>query len=308
MRNRATPLLNASKLPKRLTFLVNTADGKSIVNDNPGYHYDVAPTIIDVIGYRLEGQMGFGASLLQGPGFLARRLEGEPLAKHASELMAISRSLWQDTIVIDEEGIVFNDEDLSLTLGGRTLNLRSWGFAYNLASSLLVFDPQSLTLEKVSLYPFDRELDTETLSRALVKHEEQLVLTIARAKNLPGFAYSEQDPEEWVYYFGKPGSGIQAWGPLTATLIIPYEVVVELSTAELDAQRLKERRAELLPTSRSGAAGSAVHWISAGTGWLGTSRFCPCRQTGSSAFGHRYHLRAAEPESGKPTGHDALDR
>ncbi|MEJ2202427.1 MAG: sulfatase-like hydrolase/transferase, partial [Desulfuromonadaceae bacterium] len=70
LRNRATPLLERSQQPSRLLFLVNSPEGKKGVNANPGLHYDIAPTILDLLGYELSGQLGFGASLIRGPGYL----------------------------------------------------------------------------------------------------------------------------------------------------------------------------------------------------------------------------------------------
>ena len=73
LRNKATPLLRSSQRPERLTFFVNTPQARKERNDAPGLHYDIAPTILDLIGYRIHGQMGFGAPLTRGPGYLPGR-------------------------------------------------------------------------------------------------------------------------------------------------------------------------------------------------------------------------------------------
>ena len=49
MRNKATPMLKASRMPSRLTFFVNTPDSEKDKNINPGTHYDIAPTILKLL-------------------------------------------------------------------------------------------------------------------------------------------------------------------------------------------------------------------------------------------------------------------
>lgn len=72
-RNTSSSLLRTSTILPNLTFFVNFPNGQSGVNTNPGTHYDVAPTILDLMGYDLKGQMGFGTSLIKGPGYLIEK-------------------------------------------------------------------------------------------------------------------------------------------------------------------------------------------------------------------------------------------
>ena len=61
MRNTATKLLESG--PRRLLFLILNSAYSSREIKKPGTHFDVAPTILDVMGYQRQ-VMGFGQSLL----------------------------------------------------------------------------------------------------------------------------------------------------------------------------------------------------------------------------------------------------
>jgi len=242
MRNQATPLLQASQHPGRLTFFINTPQGERGINTNPGLHYDIAPTILDFVGYDIEGQLGFCAPLTRGDGYLPGRFGKDGWGERTADLLAIGQTLWDNSIALDENGIRFLADDLSLVMGGRELNLRSWGFTYNLGSTLFVFDAQSLVLEHIQTFPFDRQVAPGMLGKELLRHKEKLVLVFGLAKNLAGFAESEASREEWVYFFGKPGSDVYSRGPLTEVLIIPYEIIRELSGSELDERVIQQRK------------------------------------------------------------------
>jgi hypothetical protein len=179
MRNSSTPLLEASENPDRLTFFVNTPDGRKEAITHPGIHYDIAPTILDLAGYSLDGQMGFGAPLSRGAGYLPGRFGEKGWQKQSAALMAIGRTLWDSEVRLGDGGIRFRASDLSMTLGGRKFDLRSRGYTEVPASTLFVFDEKSLELEKIQSYPLNEGLGPGTFSRELLKNREKLVLAIS---------------------------------------------------------------------------------------------------------------------------------
>jgi len=241
--NNASSLLKTSEKPNRLTFFINTPGGKNENNTNPGIHYDIAPTILDFVGYDIKGQVGFGLPLTQGPGYLPGKFEEDEWEEHSSSLMAIGRTLWNKDVTLDKDGIKFISSNLSLLMGGREFNLRSEGISeYTPASTLFIFDEKSLRLEKIKSYPFDRGLTAETLGKELLKHREKFTLVISRAMYLPGFSDPRDNPQKGAFFLGKPGGATYSWGPITGDLIIPFDLIYRLSQSKMDEQIINKRK------------------------------------------------------------------
>jgi len=254
MRNKATYLLETSQKPRRLTFFVNTPDSQKQENVNPGLHYDIAPTILDLVGYNIRGQIGFGAPLTQGPGYLPGKFGEDEWVKHSANLIAIASTLWNNDVTLDRNGIKYSASDLTLTLGGREFYISSEGYTNIPASTLFVFNEKSLMLESIKFYSLDRELTPATLGKELLKHKEKLVLAIGLAENLPGFTDPRNKPKERVYFFGKPGSDIYSWGPLTEVLIVPFNIIQELRLSKINDRIVRERENLLKAINRNSTA------------------------------------------------------
>jgi phosphoglycerol transferase len=257
LRNTATPLLKASQMPERLTFFVSTPEGMKGADSAPGLHYDIAPTILDLIGYRIDGRMGFGASLARGPGYLPGRFGLDDWKMRSATLMAIGSGLWNNATALDAEGISFRVSDLTLTMGGRIFKLRAGGFLEVPASTLMLFDPETLELKQIKAYPLEQDLSRETLAEELLQSPDQLALVISQAKNLPGFSAPKTHPERWVYFCGKPGSDFFSWGPITGDFRIPFALIKELSNGNLDERTVRDRQRliQALPGERNIGSG-----------------------------------------------------
>ncbi len=248
MRNQASSLLEASQMPKRLTFFENTPNGKKETNTNPGLHYDIAPTILDLVGYTVRGHLGFGAPLTQGPGYLPGRFGENKWEEQSADLEAIGNTLWDTDVTLDLHGIDFAESNLSLAIGGRKFDLHPEKIAKNgSASTLFVFDADSLKLEKILAFPFDKGLTPEDLTTALLEQNEKLVLVISPAGYLRDFSDPQIDPSQWVFFFGKPGSDFFFECPIAGDLSIPFNVIQGLSknktTPSLHHKRTNVRRA-----------------------------------------------------------------
>jgi hypothetical protein len=241
MRNEASDLLSSSKMPEVLLFFVNTPDGAHEENVRSGLHYDLAPTLLDVLGFEVEGQIGFGASLLRGPGYLPGKLGQDGWASRSAELLAAAQALWEAEVVLDDDGIRFVASELAVIFGGREFNIRSDGASSVPESILFLFDDTSLRLAAVEAFPFDRELTPARLSRDLLKNKEKLAFVISRAENLPVFSEPAIDPHQWVFFFGKPGGELFSWGPLTGDLFISYELIDALRSSGVDELITRER-------------------------------------------------------------------
>ena len=242
MRNQSTSLLGSSHMPKRLTFFVNTPNFESRTIANPGLHYDVAPTILDVLGYHLTGQMGFGASLDQGPGYLISKFGENRWEEHSTKLESIGSTLWDSEVALNDDGIRFILSNMSLRIGGREFNLRSWGASNVPASTLFIFNNNSLQIEKIKAYAFDKGISAGALSKELTKVKDKLVFVIGRAKNLPGFSAPGINPMKWVYFCEKPGGNLFLQGVISGDLQIPFDLIKEFNNSELDNNIIQQRQ------------------------------------------------------------------
>ena len=228
-------------MPPRLTFFVNTPDGKHEEIKSPGTHFDIAPTILALAGYNIEGQIGFGKPLTQGAGYLPGRFGETDWKKQSPNLMAVARTLWDNEAFLDRNGIQLAASDLILTFGGKEFDLHAGGIADDPATVLFVFNANSCKLEKIRVFALGQGLTRTTLGEELLKNPEKLALVISRAKNLPGFTDPRNNPDQWVYFCGKPGSNFFSWGQLTGDLLIPYDLIQKLNKAEIDKRVISER-------------------------------------------------------------------
>ncbi|WP_162148573.1 sulfatase-like hydrolase/transferase [Desulfuromonas sp. TF] len=235
-------VLEPSQMKKRLTFFINSPDGKSGVIENAGIHYDIAPTLLDFLGYEVQGQMGFGAPLTTGDGFLPSRFGEDKWRSQAPNLVAIGKDLWKNDLFLTRAGISLDSQNLFLSLGGRNFDLRSWGASDVPASLVYFFDPTSLKLLNINAYAFDEGLQKSTLSKELLKEKDKLALVISRAKNLPGFSDPTANPNQWVYFCGKPGSAPFSGGVITGDFHIPFDTIKELGASDLDNEMIRLRQ------------------------------------------------------------------
>ena len=266
MRNEASSLLEDSLMPKRLTFLVNMPGGKKKINTNPGLHYDIAPTILDLVGYTIHGQMGFGAPLTKGAGYLIGKFGEDAWVNQSAKLRAIGNTLWAANVTLDQGGINFTASNLSLIMGGATFDLRSYDIISTMNYSgfpvptLFVFNNNSLELEKIKSYPLENGLTPETLTSALLENKEKLVFVVGPAKYLPGFSDPRTPPFTWCYFFGKPESGTSTYGPITEDIVIPFDLIRNLSQGKKDEKILRARENLLKTTAEKSAAKSDIDY------------------------------------------------
>lgn len=64
-RDKTNATLKQTDKERRLTFFINFPDGRSKKITSKGTHYDVAPTVLDALGFKGRTDMGFGRSLLK---------------------------------------------------------------------------------------------------------------------------------------------------------------------------------------------------------------------------------------------------
>lgn len=241
MRNTASNLLESSQIPRRLTFFINTHDKTNEKNVNSGVHYDIAPTILDFLGYDIKGQIGFGAPLISGAGFLPGKFGENKWKDESANIMAIANLQWDNEVILNQDGIKLLTSNGVLIMGEREFNLTSQGSPVP-PSIIFTFNNKSLKLEKIKSFPLDKGLNQKTLGDILIKNKENLTFVISRSKNLIGFTDSRLHPDIWTYFLGKPGSDFSYSGPLgDRNLIIGFDSIKKLSQSKLDDRIISKR-------------------------------------------------------------------
>ena len=244
--NTASYLLKQSARPANLTFIVNFPDGRREEIVHPGTHYAVAPTLLDVMGYELDGQMGFGTPLTQGPGYLVRKFGVEGWQAHESSLMAIASNLWTDEVTLTGKDLSFSVKTLNLSVGERAFNLSSAGFSNIPESAVFIFDSRTLRLKDIHSFTFNRGMDNLTLSRILLENKDDLAFAISYSMDLPGFCdYTQVHPLDYCFFFGKPGSADYLWAPIRGDFSITADQIESLRRADMNERSQREKRAFL---------------------------------------------------------------
>lgn len=137
MRNTATSRL-AEKTPRKLMLVIDTPGGPADVISRPGTHYDVAPTILDAMGFESGDPFGLGRSLLAGRGYLHEITRHAPEPGQQIEVIlaadAVKRTVrdkWHlaDLNLFDAGNIRLDGSGL-LVIGGAEFNLRWRGVAH----------------------------------------------------------------------------------------------------------------------------------------------------------------------------------
>lgn len=240
--NTASSLLKQSTRPANLTFMVNFPDGRHEEIVHPGTHYAVAPTLLDVMGYELDGQMGFGTPLTKGPGYLIRKFGEDGWQEHESSLMEIAASLWTNEVSLKGKELSLSVKNLNLSIGDQVFNLRSAGFSNIPESAVFIFDSRTLRLKDIHSFTFNRGMDNLTLSRILLENRDDLVFAISYSMDLPGFCdYTQVHPLDYCFFFGKPGSADYLWAPIRGDFSISADQIESLRRADMNAQLQLEK-------------------------------------------------------------------
>lgn len=209
MRNAASPLLKTSTNENNLTFFINYPDQRSQVIKNQGLQYDIAPTILQAIGYSTDGQLGLGKSLLEGDGYLVGRFGVNGWQKYEEQIVQLAINQWDSDLFINDTGIEINLDKLALKLGGQTFDLRSEGVKMFPPSFVIIMNKDTLKIEKINAWPSDRNLEQETISNFLRNNPEKLYFAMSRRSNLINSKKDKQN-DEMFYAYGLTGRFVEA--------------------------------------------------------------------------------------------------
>jgi hypothetical protein len=221
MRNTASGRLNALPDRRRLTFFVSAPDQTGARNQAAGLHYDIAPTVLDLLGIEINGQLGLGRSLLHQDGYLASRvgIETAVNARPDGKLGRHIAGLWSLDSMTIEGGLSVNLASGSVAFGGRTFDLMTKR-GTSLLPTLFSFDPHDFRL--TGLYQADPgKREPDELTERLLKNRNSLQLAIGPHRSLESLAEGHEadntirsisaTPEnigedDIVIFVGKPGT------------------------------------------------------------------------------------------------------
>ena len=147
MRNSATGMLRAKGGERRLTFFIDTPNQSGGRSESTGLHYDMIPTLLDLVGIEIEGQIGLGRSLLHQDGYLPATvgidtaISSRPDRKLGDHIAA----LWSLNAMTVSDGAAVDLEEGSITFGDRTFDLKT-KHSSALLPTLLTFDKDRLRL------------------------------------------------------------------------------------------------------------------------------------------------------------------
>ncbi|MCP4325422.1 MAG: sulfatase-like hydrolase/transferase [Alteromonadales bacterium] len=206
MRNDLWDRLTSYKSKRNMTFFVNFPDGRKETITSKGTHFDVMPTLYELLGFEVSGQFGFGRSLINQDGYLHHKAGDIAVVKN-DLLQDYVSSLWaQKKVILDKTDITISGAGRDLEFAGTKYNIRSDGWGEP-ASSLFKFD-SSKALQEVVTKGWSFDLVRNEFTQRLLATPNDNYLIVSKQKYLHGLIEGFEE-EEFVYYFGS-ASGVES--------------------------------------------------------------------------------------------------
>jgi len=204
MRNNVWKKLNNYPEGRKLTYFVNFPDNRHGIIKNKGAHFDVMPTLYELLNFDLKGQFGFGQSLLAKDGYLIEKANNID-AVNNDFLQNFVAKLWGNKVIkINNKGISLASEGRDIKLGGENYDLRSDGWGET-ASTVFEFDAQMNVLN-IDIASWSGGVTAQKYIDLLLNNSDSIYLVITKQKYMKAFVQGYED-NELVYYFGS-GSGV----------------------------------------------------------------------------------------------------
>ena len=205
MRNDLWDRLTAYKGKRNMTYFVNFPDGRKQTIASKGTHFDVLPTLYELLGFEIDGQFGFGRSLLNQDGFIHHKAGDIEVVKN-DLLQDYVASLWaQQKISLEKSNITISYEGRDVSFAGIDYNLRSDGWGEP-AASFFKFD-KSMALQEVLAKGWSQDIRHDSFIKRLLASPNDNFLVLSKQKYLHGLVEGYQE-DEHVYFFGS-ASGVE---------------------------------------------------------------------------------------------------
>jgi len=185
MRNSIWKRITDYPKARKLLFFIDHPDRSAQTLNHDGTHYDLAATILDVMGYTGFEHYGLGKSLIEGSGYLHDVVDDLTVGDHPLVRERV-HELWQDTSGRLSDGIMISKHGALVRLGEQALEFKSDGWMGR-AASLIKFAPGNHEIESVEVWPHHAELVPRQLARRIAEDPDAVFLAIAQEKYLPDF-------------------------------------------------------------------------------------------------------------------------
>lgn len=206
MRNDLWDRLVAYKPMRNMTYFVNFPDERTQTIASKGTHFDILPTLYELLGFEMDGQFGFGRSLINQEGYLHHKagdiavLENDILQDYVSALWA------QKRITLEKSDITISSFGRDVTLASTEYNLRSDGWG-DPASSLFKFD-DAMVLQEVITKSWSANIAQNEFTERLLATPNHNYLVVSKQKYLHGLVEGYEE-DDFIYYFGS-ASGVDS--------------------------------------------------------------------------------------------------
>lgn len=250
MRNTASELLSSKQRNRKLTFIIDTPQTAPDTHEGAATHFDIAPTVIESLGFHVQGPWGLGHSLWHNDkGFLAKHvsLQRASLAVRREPLASRWDALWhRPRHVAGTRGIEIDPGTQRVTLQGGAYSLtQRHGHRRNdygeTVPTAFELDPQDLSLVKIHR----NVTSPASLHELFFNRPEHLYLVIAPAQTMGASSQDTHSDERLFYFFGIPSATKTLMGPVDDAIRIEGNTIIDVVNAAKSRDALARRLREL---------------------------------------------------------------
>ncbi len=246
------------KTQRKLMFMINLPAGENLSIDHVGTHYDIGPTVLSTIGFENCDAFGFGQNMLScqseersdisRDGLLAKVFNKDSGIKDVvahTKIKSFVRTTWGDYLGgINDDGIVINDVDYTISLGDKRFSYRNPQPFRNTEAGALLFKLAKNTFDIkniISLKDYLRHPDEFSIEHWL-GNTKDLYLYIGHQSGLSFLNFTTDVTESNVLVFINQKQG-------TAT-VIPIKDKLNISRDDI-GNYFKDGKIELVDKNRS---------------------------------------------------------
>ncbi len=284
MRNSMWKKMQAYPKKRRLLFFINTPEMKGQSNENPGSHYDVAPSILDALGFNGTRQtFGMGKSLLRGRGFLHEHGYDIDIGAEPAVRQKIL-SLWNEAPAGAKQGLAIGKNGDHIRVGKSIFQLQSDGWG-DKASALLAFHQDTGELVDIEIWPYMATgMGENDISWRIVNAPDKVFLAVSAIQYIKDLLPTELRVGNWpeepmAYFFGAAGNPYNVAGrvPSTGEFVIDSQAITQAMDAAIDPDEVVLNFNRLNVLGRAGLPQQiGERYMPAGMGDIGSFRARSC--------------------------------
>ncbi|WP_119396490.1 sulfatase-like hydrolase/transferase [Salinibius halmophilus] len=187
--------------PRRLSFFINYPDQRSDTIDSEGTHFDIAPTLLNSMGFATSGSFNFGHALEKQSSGLIASLGLPSEAVESKVVEQFVSSLWGEPLNISELPIQVDTGAGTVTVGGQPLNLKVTG-VLGMGSLMFSINPDTLAVEDYQSLPYGSSLQSAAITQTMLDNPHKTYFVLAPAQYLTGFV-PQHNLDAKAVFFGQ---------------------------------------------------------------------------------------------------------